>query len=204
MGITGVIYTIYNHTPVTMRPAPSGPCGLPALCLSRLPDTDRRQARQRRSWEFIYDNDYYTLFFIFRAGSLHSIFYFRAGGGRTRRGAGRARLPEDPAGGGQSAAAAAAAGAGRCRGEPRRLLPPLLHLGAPAALGRERAGGTIRVRKRGVRRCRDSPGREWTSPCARCELAGRGGTIPATRGFYRARGGGTHLCRQHPSIERQI
>lgn len=129
-----------------------------------------------------------TLYFLFSALAHYILFFiFRAGGGRARRGAGRARLPQDPAGGGQSAALAAAR-AGQCRGEPRWLLPPLLHLGAPAAFGRERADGTIRVSKRGARLGRDSPGREWTSRVP--VVSWREGAVPSPRhGGFMGRGG---------------
>lgn len=156
-------------------PRPQGPAGCPPRCLSRLPDADRRQARCGLRSVFIYGNNRYILFIFCRAGGG------RAGAGLGRRGP--ARTPR-------------AVGRARRRREQvsaggAMLLPLFLCVGASTDFGRERAGGTIGVRKRGGRRGRNSPGRKWASPCACSELAGRGGTISERRGFWGTSG---HTC----------
>lgn len=118
-------------------PYSQDPTGCPLRCLSRLLDADRPTEGQGR---YLFMTIIIIFYFLFAA--------LAAGG------AGRARLRQDPAGGGGNRSVP-----GEPR-EPRWLLPPLLHVGASAAFRRERAGGTIRVTKRGARRGRDSPGRE--------------------------------------------
>lgn len=183
MARTGVIfiYFIYNQATSRCAPCPQGPVGCSPRCLSRRADTGRRQAGSGPSSVFIYGSNRYT------NNNNCLLFAVLAAGGPGARLGGRSstRTPRNWAG-----------RAASVPGEPRWLLPPLLRVGASAAFSCEQAGETIRVRKRGDRRGRDSPGREWASPCARCELAGRGGTIPARRG--------RRLCHQYPTTEGRI
>lgn len=126
MDRTSVIYTIYTHSHIAMRP--QDPAGCPPRCLSRLPAASGASPAESCA----------RCLFMTIIGTFYILFPALAAGGP---GTGLGRLLR----------ARRAAGTGQ-RGGSALAAPPLLRMGASAARGRQRAGGTIRARERGARR----------------------------------------------------